>query len=159
MSMSIQTAYRFYVEKKFIVNRKYQRKLVWTIKEKQSLIDSILCAYPIPLILLAELKNTDGTEPYEIIDGMQRLHAIFGFIENRYSVKGKFFDVSQFTRAQQTASEGHFTLVTDNLLDSKICADFLDYELAVTIYLARKESEVVEIFGRINSSGRQLMEG
>jgi len=40
--MSIQEAYRLYRDDKLIVNRKYQRKLVWTVEEKRSLIDSIL---------------------------------------------------------------------------------------------------------------------
>lgn len=51
--MSIQEAYRNYAEGKFLVNRKYQRKLVWTVDEKEFLIDSILKDLPIPLILLA----------------------------------------------------------------------------------------------------------
>lgn len=55
--MSIQEAYRLYRDEKLIVNRKYQRKLVWTQEEKASLIDSILCDYPIPLILFAEKKQ------------------------------------------------------------------------------------------------------
>jgi uncharacterized protein with ParB-like and HNH nuclease domain len=52
--MSIQEAYRNYRDGQFIVNRRYQRKLVWTIDEKALLIDSILKGYPIPLILLAK---------------------------------------------------------------------------------------------------------
>ena len=52
---SIQSIYSSFLEKKYLVNRRYQRKLVWTIDEKQSFIDSILNGYPIPLILLAEL--------------------------------------------------------------------------------------------------------
>ncbi len=67
-----------FTERMLYVNRKYQRKLVWSVKEKQSLIDSIIKKYPIPLILLAETDNNK----YEIIDGMQRLNAIFSFIDN-----------------------------------------------------------------------------
>lgn len=73
--ISIQTAYRWYRDNKLIVNRQYQRKLVWTITEKQRLIDSILKDYPLPLFLLAE-KTREGESIYEIIDGMQRLNAI-----------------------------------------------------------------------------------
>lgn len=39
-------------ENKYVVNRKYQRKLIWTIEEKQSFIDSIIQGYPIPIIYL-----------------------------------------------------------------------------------------------------------
>jgi uncharacterized protein with ParB-like and HNH nuclease domain len=39
--MSVQALYRLFREDRLFVNRKYQRKLVWTIEEKQALIDSI----------------------------------------------------------------------------------------------------------------------
>jgi len=40
--MSIQEAYRNYRDGQLVVNRRYQRKLVWTTSEKAMLIDSIL---------------------------------------------------------------------------------------------------------------------
>ncbi|WP_235944123.1 DUF262 domain-containing protein [Variovorax boronicumulans] len=51
---SIQSVYSQYAEGKLFVNRRYQRKLVWTLEEKQKLIESILKKYPIPAILVAE---------------------------------------------------------------------------------------------------------
>jgi len=153
--MSIQEAYRLYRDDKFEVNRKYQRKLVWTMKEKQSLIDSILKNFPIPLILLAEEK---GSNQYEIIDGMQRLNAIFTFIENAFDCSGAYFDVREFSRANQAREAGLFeSLPSDSeMLLPELCADFLDYQLAVTIYPAEDDDQVSEVFGRINSGGRQL---
>ena len=152
--MSLQEAYRNYSEGKFLVNRKYQRKLVWTVDEKEFLIDSILNNLPIPLILLAQTENNK----LEIIDGLQRLNAIMSFIENRFSIKGMFFDTTQSSRAKQSAEEGLFIPVTEKeqLLNSKQCANFLDYQLAITIYPTAEESEVTDIFGRINSGGKQL---
>jgi uncharacterized protein with ParB-like and HNH nuclease domain len=152
--MSIQEAYRNYSEGKFLVNRKYQRKLVWTVDEKEYLIDSVVNDLPIPLILLAQTE--DGK--LEIIDGLQRLNAIISFIENRYTKDGLFFDVSQSSRARQSAELGLFEMETDEtkLLDSKRCADFLDYQLAITIYPSSDEKEITDIFGRINSGGKQL---
>lgn len=152
--MSLQEAYRIYSEGKLLVNRKYQRKLVWRVDEKQYLIDSIIKNLPIPLILLA--KTEDGN--LEIIDGLQRLNAIISYIENRFAIGGKYFDIEQSSRAKQSAKDGLFIPVTesDNLLDSRICADFLDYQLAVTEYPTAEESEVTDIFGRINSGGKQL---
>ena len=152
--MSVQEAYRNYSEGKFLVNRKYQRKLVWTVNEKEYLIDSILNSLPIPLILLAQTE----TGQLEIIDGLQRLNAIFSFIENRYSIGGLFFDVNQSSRAKLSAESGVFSMVTDNsiMLDEKSCANFLDYQLAVTVYPSSDENEVTDIFSRINSGGKQL---
>lgn len=64
--LSIQSLYSMYREGNLIVNRRYQRKLVWTLEEKQKLIESILNKYPIPAILIAEMKDKSGQ--YEIID-------------------------------------------------------------------------------------------
>ena len=41
-AISVQMAYQYYIENKFIVNRKYQRKLVWTMEEKAACIYSSL---------------------------------------------------------------------------------------------------------------------
>lgn len=152
--MSLQEAYRLYSEGKLLVNRKYQRKLVWTVDEKEFLIDSIVKNLPIPLILLA--KTADGE--LEIIDGLQRLNAIISFIENRFSLNGKYFDVDEFARAKQSSKEGHFNPITDpdKKLKPDVCADFLDYQLAITEYPSDDEGEVTDIFGRINSGGKQL---
>ena len=74
-SESVQRIYNFYVNNLFYANRRYQRKLVWTIEEKRAFIDSILQGFPVPIILLAETEK-DKKSVFEIIDGMQRLNAI-----------------------------------------------------------------------------------
>jgi len=156
--ISVQTAYQDYRAGAFRVNRRYQRKLVWTLDEKRQLIDSILHGYPIPLILLATRQTTDGSKEYEILDGMQRLNAVFSFIENRFSVGEKFFDVEQLSRAKQAAKDEGFTVETEptKLLTADSCAAFLDYNFAVTEFPAANDSAVNEVFGRINAYGRQL---
>jgi len=155
--MSIQEGYRLYREEALFVNRRYQRKLVWTEEEKARLIESVLKGFPIPLILLAErAKNTPPS--YEIIDGLQRLNAIFSFIENAFPVGGRYFDVDQFARAKQLSVAEVFRVApADNpRLSPKECADLLDYQLAITVYMASGQQEVTDVFGRINSGGKQL---
>ena len=93
---SIQRLFDWYIQGIFLVNRKYQRKLVWTIEEKQQFINSILLDYPVPLFLLA----TNIAGKYEIIDGMQRLNSIFSFIKGEFSVDFQgtigYFDLQNF---------------------------------------------------------------
>lgn len=156
--MSVTEAYRLYRSDNLLVNRKYQRKLVWTVPEKERLVGSILKGYPIPLILLAERPQIHGSGKYEIIDGMQRLNAIFSFIENSFSFESKYFNLDEFSYAKQLADEGIFQNVNNHVfyLSRKECADILDYQLAVTIYTAMEEEDITEVFGRINSSGKHL---
>jgi Protein of unknown function DUF262 len=156
--MSIQEAYREYRTGSFRVNRRYQRKLVWTLDEKRALIDSVLHDYPIPLILLAYKTDEDGSKTFEILDGMQRLNALFNFIENEFDLNGKYFDVAQLARARQLSEEGAFVAAEDPdlLLAPEECSNILDYTLAVTEFPATDDGAVREVFGRINSYGRQL---
>lgn len=157
--MSIMNLYQLYRNKCLLVNRKYQRKLVWTRSEKESLIDSVLSQYPIPLILLADKGTNDNDETtYEIIDGMQRLNALFGFIENEFTSNGSYFDITQHPTANTLAKEGIFTPVQDTtakFLDQKKCALFLEYQLPISTFQG-SEQEVIEVFGRINSNGKHL---
>lgn len=157
--MSIMEAYELYRKDKLIVNRKYQRKLVWTIKEKQALIDSVLCKYPIPLILLA--KNEDGA--YEIIDGMQRFNAFFGFIENEFGVylddQEYYFNVDDYTYAKTMATNKEFIPATGDstiFLDQEAVASFISYQFPTTTYQTNDKEQINEIFRRINSHGKHL---
>jgi Protein of unknown function DUF262/Putative DNA-binding domain len=153
----IQTIYSWFREEKLYVNRRYQRKLVWTLIEKQKLIESIMKGYPIPAILLAERKELPGT--YEIIDGLQRLHVIVSFIETAFpSVDGAYFDVKQFPTAQNYADEKVFQLPEgiNSTITKKETSSFLDYILALSIMRNATDSEVNDVFSRINTYGHRL---
>ena len=155
--MSIQEAYRLYADKKLSVNRKYQRKLVWSSKEKMHLINSIQGEMPIPLFMFA--KFDVGDERFEIIDGMQRLNAIFAFIEHQFlDEDGLCFDLEQSNRAQLVRDTEQFTEFEATIprMSAEQCAKFLEYQLAVTIDTDGDEDRINDVFGRINSGGRQL---
>lgn len=152
---SIQSVYSWYREDKLFVNRRYQRKLVWTLEEKQRLVESILKRYPVPAMLIAERKGGDGT--YEIIDGLQRLHAIVSFVEGAFkTLDGKSFDVKQFPTAKGYADAGLFSVPEGDLLSQKEVSVLLDYPLALSVMRNASEDEVNDVFGRINTYGHRL---
>lgn len=142
------------------VNRKYQRKLVWTLAEKQAFIDTILHNYPVPIFLLAKYKlENEYNYRKEIIDGLQRLNAIFSFIKNEFSVKwndGKYyyFNVSALADSDKMIEEG-LLIQKDNKFDSSLCRKFLNYQLPITTTEV-SDTEIEDIFIRINSTGRKL---
>lgn len=155
-SESIQSVYENYIQKKYIVNRRYQRKLVWTLEEKEAFIDSIYRRYSVPLFLFAQPKT--DVQQYEIIDGMQRLNAIFCFIENEYglTINGKryYFDLETLGRTNKMREDGILHQRTPKL-DRESCISIMNYELPLTTVIADTKN-VEEIFRRINSYGRQL---
>lgn len=153
---SIQTVYAWYREGKLFVNRRYQRKLVWTLEEKQKLIGSLLKKYPVPAILLAERDGSPGT--YEIIDGLQRLHTIVSFIEQSFSLDtGVFFDVDKFPTAKAAAEDGAFPLRKEvRLVTARQVSTILDYALALSVMRNATDDEVNDVFDRINTYGHRL---
>lgn len=153
--LTIQSIYTWYKENKLFVNRRYQRKLVWTLEEKQKLIDSILKKYPIPAILIAE-REEHGT--YEIIDGLQRLHAILSFIETSFpTLQGEYFNLEFFPTAKSQADEGGFEATDSQLLIQRNqVSTILDYTLALSVMRNVSEEEINDVFGRINTYGHRL---
>lgn len=154
--ITIQSIYSWYTEGKLLVNRRYQRKLVWTLEEKRKLIESLLKKYPIPAILLAEKEGTPGT--YEIIDGLQRLHAIISFIELQYSTaENAYFDAPAFpTVKTKLDNEGFNFSDIVNTLDKKEVSILLDYALALSVMRSATEREINDVFDRINTYGHRL---
>jgi hypothetical protein len=153
---SIQSVYAWYSEDKLFVNRRYQRKLVWTLEEKQRLIESILRKYPVPAILIAEREGSLGT--YEIIDGLQRLHTIVSFIETSFdTLDGKLFNLEYFPTAKSRADEGLFVPNTANMyLSQKEVSTILDYSLALSVMRNATEADINDVFDRINTYGHRL---
>lgn len=154
-SESIQRLYSFYREKRLLVNRRYQRKLVWTIEEKEAFIDSILKEYPVPLILFAEEK--DGEESiFEIIDGMQRLNAIVSFVENEFSVNGYYFDLEAMAETKLLKDTLEIKQKTP-VMDRKLCVDKIaSYVLPISSYRSPNSETIDDVFRRINSNGKHL---
>ena len=156
-TLSIQTLYRMFRDGDFYVDRRYQRKLVWTLEEKQKLVDSVLKEFPVPLVLLA--KRQEGK--FDIIDGLQRLHTLFSFIENSFrTLDGRLFDMRELPRAVQSAKDDGRDIVQDNehLLTPSDCAAISEYVLPVTVVERADAGAIIEIFERINSYGRRLSE-
>jgi hypothetical protein len=152
---SVQTVYTWFREGKLLVNRRYQRKLVWTLEEKQKLIESLLKKYPVPAILLAERDGSPGT--YEIIDGLQRLHSIVSFIENSFPLADeRHFNVDQFPTAKAAAAEGAFEIMGNSFINSKEVSTILDYSLALSVMRNASDHEVNDVFDRINTYGHRL---
>lgn len=146
-----------YKDELFFVNRKYQRKLVWTLEEKQNLIDTIFREYPIPMFLIASDYREEKMK-WEIIDGLQRLDAIISFINGAFMVKIDgfygYFNLDAFT--------GYGKKIEDGIIEQQppalpleLCEKFLDYELSFSI-IEKPNCNVEEVFRRINSTGRKL---
>ena len=74
------------LEQGIIKRPDFQRRSVWSPRQKSKLIESFLASYPVPPVILYKEK---GKEQYLIIDGYQRISTIFEFINNEFRLRIK----------------------------------------------------------------------
>lgn len=151
---NVQRLYSLYRENRFEVNRRYQRKLVWTIAEKRAFIDSLMKGFPVPLVLVAEFDRGDGPR-FEIIDGMQRLNAIFSFVEQDFDLAGKYFDLDTMAETKALKDSKALKQALPRL-ERASCVRLASYQVPLSVYRIESDAEVDEVFRRINSNGKHL---
>jgi uncharacterized protein DUF262 len=62
----------------------FQRRDIWSLQKRSRFIESIIMNVPIPPVFLGE----DEYGSYVVLDGRQRLTAIYEFLQNHYALKG-----------------------------------------------------------------------
>ncbi len=151
---TVETIFDYYQKEKLLVNRRYQRKLVWTLDEKENFIDSLSLSYPVPLFLVAEIMYK-GDTIIEIIDGMQRLNAITSFIEGEFPLHGRFFDLETIAETKYLLDKGYLKQKQPKL-NRELCKNIASYQLPLSVSIFNEESAIDDIFKRINSNGKHL---
>ncbi|HSH52122.1 MAG TPA: DUF262 domain-containing protein, partial [Bacteroidales bacterium] len=89
-------------EPNFIWDTPYQRGYVWDLQDKQKLIQSFVNKVDIGKIVLA--KRCDVCFSKEIVDGKQRLNALFEFLDNKFPVKAldeKYYFFKELNKPEQ----------------------------------------------------------
>jgi hypothetical protein len=66
--------------KELFLSPDYQRKFVWTSKQKSRLIESILIKIPLPIFYI-DARNDDK---WVVIDGLQRFTTIFEYLKDGF---------------------------------------------------------------------------
>lgn len=79
---------------RIIMEPEYQRQGdIWSKEKRQLLVDSIINRYDIPKLYFHKLDRDtirSTRKDYAVIDGRQRLQAIFDFMDGRYELAGDF---------------------------------------------------------------------
>lgn len=127
-------------KKKLWLNPTYQREAVWTRSQKQLLIDSLLTDVDIPKLYFRAIQK-DGYQ-YEVVDGQQRLRAIFEFLSGGFPLA----DDADSAEGHPTASLRMEELHTD--LQMKLRDAQLDVCLLQSGY---SDDDIEEIFLRLQN--------
>lgn len=72
-NMPIESWFAFMDHDRIIYDAPYQRDYVWTEKEQQDFLNSILNGVPLGAIAIRKKIVSNGRTHYEIVDGRQRL--------------------------------------------------------------------------------------
>jgi len=138
-------------------NPEYQRGEVWTLPQKKRLLDSVLRGYHIPLIYLHHIKTEVAgakREDFEIIDGQQRINAMYEFREGAFKLFDPVADAEEarfpsFIEEQPCPWGGK----TFDELDTELQKQFLGTELSVVMIYTAVENEARDRRCCINSYG------
>lgn len=131
----------------------YQRKgRLWASKDKAYLIDTIINGFDVPKLYLADFQFGQSSLnssklPYAIIDGKQRLEAIFDFFENKFTL-----DESFKLRKNPALSLGGLSLKDLQASYPDVADDFENASLDIMSVFAEDEEDIHEIFVRLNRS-------
>ena len=91
-SIKISDIYSKFNNEEWIIDKSYQRRKVWGIKDNIRLIETILLELVIPEIFIwdCDTDPTTGKTITHIVDGQQRINAIFEFIQEKFKLQSKY---------------------------------------------------------------------
>ncbi len=135
---SIQDFVEWDKQNALMLNPTFQRRAVWNDKAKSYLIDTILRGKPIPKVFMRQQINpSTKSSVRDVVDGQQRLRTILSYIKDGFKV----------TKLQNAQYGGLFF----SQLPEDISTNFLSYEISADLLTNLPDSEILDIFGRLNS--------
>lgn len=124
--------------KQLVLNPYFQRRAVWSDKAKSYLMDTIVRGKPIPKIFIRQKINVSTkTSMREVVDGQQRVRTILSYIKDGFPILEK----------QNKSVGGKRFSDLDEITQENI----LGYEISVDLLINMPDSEILDIFGRLNS--------
>ncbi|MGU3435040.1 DUF262 domain-containing protein [Actinomycetes bacterium M1A6_2h] len=124
-------------DKTLVINREFQRREIWAPTAKVMLIDTILRAMPMPKVYLrTKIDLATRRSIREIVDGQQRIRAIVEFASG---------DLRLTNRAEEYAGLSYPDLSEEQQ------EAFLIYPIAVDQLVNADDTDVLEVFARLNS--------
>ena len=140
---SIFELYRKYKKGQLILEVDFQRNNVWKNKQKYELIESILMGLPLPIFYFKQQNNAT----YVVVDGKQRLSALFEFLDGRFALKG--LKILKFVNGKKFQDFiGELGIYQSQLED---------YQVYSHVILPPTPDKILfDIFDRVNRAGTQL---
>lgn len=119
----------------------YQRRSVWTRPHKAYLVNTLLEKKPIPSIYVRHYIDIETEKSIrEIVDGQQRILSILNYVDNQFAAR----------------HPNHRNRVRYEQLSPSERRSFLNISISIGYLIEADDSDVIEIFGRLNSVAKTL---
>lgn len=139
---------------KYKVDTTYQRPAdVWSNKDKQCLIDTIIRGEPIPIFFYNYITSEDI---FYIVDGQQRLSCIADFYNNKFALSKEFSDQSLDGKKFQDLAKKERDLFLNYDLKGKIMKDY-DDERVRMIFSRLQRGKPLYMGEKLNAKPGQIV--
>jgi hypothetical protein len=116
----------------------FQRRDIWSIEKRSRFIESIIMNVPIPPVFLGE----DQYGKYVVLDGRQRLTAIYEFLRNAYALKG--------LKVWEELNGSNLNDLEKRKVDKTLTRRFVP---AIVIFKESSPQVKYDVFDRLNQGG------
>lgn len=126
------------------LNPPYQRRSVWSPRDRRYFVDTILNDYPAPPVFLHKTLDDNGKSTYHVVDGKQRLSTVIDFSKGKIKIPADFAVTSlQNKKWKDVPKETrdifwNYTIIVENLNDAS-------------------DATLRSTFERINRNSRKLL--
>jgi Protein of unknown function DUF262 len=137
----IALLHQLYREQQLRLRPEFQRLSVWPRAAKAYLIDTILNDRPMPLFFFQRTMSAQtGRQIFDVIDGQQRLRAIFEFLEDEFGL----------TESKGGSKAKEFHKLKFSQLPTDIRAGIFNYDLIVEELYTYTDADIRDMFVRMN---------
>lgn len=124
----------------------YQRRSIWSPRDRRYFLDSIFHGYPSPTIFLHKTIDDAGRTNYAVVDGKQRLETVVLFVGDQIAMDREYDDPRLRGK--------NWSEIRQNV---ELRSAFVNYQIPVEFLTVEKgESYVNEIFDRLNRNTKKL---
>ena len=119
----------------------YQRRAVWTVPQKAYLINTLFERKPVPTLYFRHSLDLEQDKSLrEVVDGQQRIRSILEYVRGDFTAQ----------------HPGHKQKIKHGQLRSEEKRRFRETQLSGGWLLGASDSDVIEVFGRLNSVSKTL---
>jgi hypothetical protein len=125
------------------ITPKFQRRGVWTPKQRSYFIDTMLQSYPAPPLYFRNVYDIEkNSVVHEVVDGQQRIRTILDYFDGHYAIAGNLDVPYGGLKYGQLSKDQKLTLMT--------------YKFNCETFEAISDREVIGVFRRMNTYSTPL---